>query len=55
MTSMTTFIITHREQIDTYIRGVNPNQTIFNDEERRLWILNDEVLYNFAKSEGVNV
>jgi len=26
-----------------------------NDEERRLWILNDEGLYNWARSDGVNV
>ena len=28
----------------------NPNK---NDEERRLWILNDEGLYNWARSKGV--
>jgi hypothetical protein len=26
-----------------------------NDEERRLWILNDEGLYNWARSEGVRI
>lgn len=26
-----------------------------NDEERRLWVLNDEGLYNWARSEGVNL
>ena len=26
-----------------------------NDNERRLWVLNDEGLYNWARSEGVNV
>ena len=25
------------------------------DEERRLWILNDEGLYNWARSEGVRI
>jgi hypothetical protein len=26
-----------------------------NDEERRLWVINDEGLYNWARSEGVRV
>lgn len=26
-----------------------------NDEERRLWILNDEGLYNWARAEGVRI
>jgi hypothetical protein len=26
-----------------------------NDEERRLWVLNDEGLYNWARSEGVPI
>lgn len=26
-----------------------------NDRERRLWILNDEGLYNWARSEGVRI
>lgn len=26
-----------------------------NDEERRLWILNDEGLYSWARSEGVRI
>ena len=26
-----------------------------NDEERRLWILNDEGLYRWARSEGVRI
>ena len=26
-----------------------------NDEDRRLWILNDEGLYNWARSEGVRI
>ena len=25
------------------------------DEERRLWVLNDEGLYNWARSEGVEI
>lgn len=26
-----------------------------NDKERRLWILNDEGLYNWARSEGIKI
>jgi len=26
-----------------------------NDDERRLWVLNDEGLYNWARSEGVRI
>lgn len=26
-----------------------------NDEERRQWVLNDEGLYNWARSEGVRI
>ncbi len=26
-----------------------------NDEERRLWVLNDEGLYSWARSEGVRI
>ena len=46
------FINQNRKEIDNYIKSINPgNRT--NDEERRLWILNDESLYNWAKSERV--
>ena len=49
------FIKENRKTIDTCIAralqvGENPRP---NDEERRLWILNDEGLYNWARSEGV--
>ncbi len=32
-----------------------PGATVANDEERRLWILNDEGLYEWARSEGVKI
>jgi hypothetical protein len=51
------WIAEHREELDAAIARAlkmdhNPRP---NDEERRLWVLNDEGLYNFARSEGVNV
>lgn len=51
------FIKENREELDRCIaralgRESNP---IPNDRERRLWILNDEGLYRWAKSEGVKL
>ena len=47
------FIRENRAEIDAAIRGGGGD--IFNDGERRLWILNDEGLYNWARSYGVNI
>jgi hypothetical protein len=51
------FIKEHRAAIDECIARAlklpkNPNP---NDNERRLWILNDEGLYRWARSEGVRI
>ena len=54
MTSMRKFIKDNREEIDKAIHSVVPNARL-NDTERIMWILNDECLYNWAKSEGVKV
>ena len=48
------FIRENRDTIDEAIRRVLPGKQ-FNDEERRLWILNDEGLYHWAQSEGVRI
>ena len=48
------FIKENRKELDEAIRRVCDNCTL-NDNERRLWILNDEGLYNWARSEGVKV
>ncbi len=62
--TMTEFIRTHRKEIDDAInrvmyrydgnggRGTIPDPPPKrNDEERRQWIMNDEGLYNWARSE----
>lgn len=50
------FIAQHREEIDSHIEKVLKSKDIRrNDEERRLWVLNDEGLYLWAKSEGVKI
>lgn len=52
--TMRDFIKTNRDEIDQCIRSVCPNVSL-NNEERRQWILNDEGLYNWARSEGVKI
>jgi len=49
------FIRDNREGIDRAIDRAlgQPNTTRRNDEERRLWVLNDEGLYLWARGEGV--
>jgi len=49
------FIRENRKAIDEYIKSVCPNCCPLNDELRRDWILNDESLYNWARSNGVNI
>ena len=48
--SLSQFIKENREEIDRLTKS-----PYHNDEERRLWVLNNEGLYNWARSEGVNV
>jgi len=48
------FIKENREEIDAAIKRVCDNVRL-TDEERRLWILNDEGLYRWARSEGVRI
>lgn len=58
--SMVDFIKEHRKEIDNYIAGelhgpCCPLLTRTSDKERRLWIMNAERLYLWAKKEGVEV
>ncbi len=48
------FIKEHRQELDDCIQRVAPGSPK-SDTERRLWILNDEGLYNWARSAGVCV
>lgn len=52
--SMREWIKENREELDRCIHRICSNCTL-NDSDRRQWILNDEGLYLWARSEGVNV
>ena len=50
------FIREHREEIDeAIVRAVGSSLLHKSDEERRLWVLNDENLYLWARSKGVKI
>ena len=53
--SLTQFIKANRSMIDAFILRKVPNIGTINDAERRLWVLNDEFLYNTARAEGVRI
>lgn len=48
------FIRENRKELDEAIRSVVPDARV-NDDERRLWILNDEGLYNWARRSGCRI
>ena len=55
--SLTQFIKENKAEIDAGIKkalDADPEYRL-NDRERRLWILNDEGLYRWARSEGVKI
>jgi hypothetical protein len=43
-----------KDELDACIKRVVPDARI-NNEERRMWILNDEGLYRWARSAGVRI
>lgn len=51
---MQEFIKKNREELDSCIKRVCSNVSL-NDRERQMWILNDEGLYRWARSEGVKI
>lgn len=52
--SIYSFIRKHRKELSDIILQRCPGIRL-NDQDRRLWILNDEGLYLWAKSEGVEI
>ena len=52
--SLRQFIKEHREELDELIQNASPGAPK-NDSEREMWILNDEGLYHWARSSGVNI
>lgn len=54
--TLSEFIKKNRDDIDAGIRRAldDPDYRL-NNEERRLWILNDEGLYRWARSAGVRI
>lgn len=48
------FIKENKAELDAAIRRVVPDVRL-SDQERRLWILNDEGLFRWARSEGVRI
>ena len=48
------FIKENRQALDEIIQGLAPGSSK-SDSERELWVLNDEDLYNWARSEGVRI
>jgi hypothetical protein len=53
--SISDFIENNRKRIDAVIKSRCPNCRIDSDKERRLWILNEQSLYSWARSEGVKI
>lgn len=51
---MRDFIKNNKEEIDACIKSASPGAPL-NDEERRMWILNDEGMYNWARRSGVKI
>ena len=49
------FIDKNWKEIEQAIRVEAGNLCDIDDDEMELWIMNDESLYNWARSEGVDV
>jgi hypothetical protein len=52
--TLVNFIKENRAEIDNCIKSVVPNASL-NNNERRMWILNDEGLYRWARRSGVRI
>ena len=51
--SMAEFLRVYRDELDAAINRACPNIGRLNNRERRLWVLNDEGLYDWARMCGV--
>ena len=51
--TMQEFIDAHRGELDELIRKASDPNCEIDDRERELWIANDQGLYDWACSEGV--
>lgn len=49
------FIRDHWKEIDEVIHQECSNCPVRGDHERALWVMNNETLYNWARSEGVKI
>jgi hypothetical protein len=49
------FIKRNRGEIDRIIHNRIGEDSTINNDDRREWILNEEGLYNWARSEGVKI
>ena len=52
--SLSQWIKEHRAELDAYVSDIAPGWAK-SDSARREWVLNDEWLYNWARSEGVAI
>jgi len=48
------FLRENREEIDNEIKATGSEYSI-NDEDRELWVANDEYWYNYARRCGVRI
>ena len=53
--TMKQFIKENKAELDKYIKIQVGQDVRINNEERRLWILNDYTLYQWAQRSGVNL
>lgn len=54
--SLETWVKDNRNEIDKIVCAkLGAPDKYKNDKERRLWVLNDESLYLWARSEGVEI
>lgn len=52
---MAEFLRVYRDELDAAINRACPNIGRLNNRERRLWVLNDEGLYDWARMCGVRL